>query len=457
MSAGTQLHSQWQGRVIEGKFPLLRELGKSDHSVVFLSEDGEKEPQKAAIKLVPADAVERAYGNNEEAQLARWREAASLSHPHLIKLLQFGRCDIDGTCFLYVATEYAEENLAEILPSRALSADEAQEMLRPAAAALDTVHQAGYVHGHIKPSNILAAGDQLKISIDGLCQAGEPGGAVSAYDAPEKAESGVSAEGDIWSLGRTLMAVLTQNEPIPKSETQDSIAIPGALPQPLHEIVRSCLVVDPHQRATAAQILRCLDGSSLPHAVSAPTVSTSAASSREMRVSSDKEQVGRKKATRLAGAFVLLLGVIIVGRLLWRRPQVPESTSSPPVTTSNESPAGNSPTPFAKRSEDSPSGPRPGSVLHQVMPEVSPGALRTIQGRIRVSVQVDVDSNGSVASAKLAHGGPSRYFADRALVAARKWKFNPPRSDQRLISSVWMLHFQFRRSSVEVSPSEVKP
>src|SRR5260370_8487911 len=90
--------------------------------------------------------------------------------------------------------EYAEENLAEILPLRPLSADEAFEMLRPTAEALASLHQAGFVHGRIKPSNIMATGDQLKISADGLCKIGEPNDAhpTRSSHAPKVATTGPS-------------------------------------------------------------------------------------------------------------------------------------------------------------------------------------------------------------------------------------------------------------------------
>ena len=69
---------------------------------------------------------------------------------------------------LYIVMEYAEENLAEILPLRPLAAAEASEMLRPTAGTLAYLHQSGLAHGRIRPSNIMAVDNQLKISADGL-------------------------------------------------------------------------------------------------------------------------------------------------------------------------------------------------------------------------------------------------------------------------------------------------
>src|SRR5216684_4657394 len=255
MSTPTAVWKRWEGRVIDGKFPLRQWLGGSDHSAVFLTERSGGS-QKAAIKLVPAQDGSQEHFD-ATAHLSRWAGAARLSRPHLIRLFEYGRYQIDDTRLLYVVMEYAEENLAEILPQRPLSTDEASEMLRPTAEALASLHQAGFVHGRIKPSNIMAAGDRLKISADGLCKIGERDDArpLGAYDAPEVATTGPSTAADVWSLGMTLVAVLTQKEAQVKSGKQGLVAVPEAIPQPLREIARRCLEADPQQRCPLDEIL----------------------------------------------------------------------------------------------------------------------------------------------------------------------------------------------------------
>jgi TonB family protein len=91
------------------------------------------------------------------------------------------------------------------------------------------------------------------------------------------------------------------------------------------------------------------------------------------------------------------------------------------------------------------------------MPDVSRSAQNTITGRFKVSVQVEVDAAGNVSQARLVSPGPSPYFANHALAAARSWKFNPPQVDGKAAVSEWLLRFQFSRSNIQVSPAEVKP
>jgi TonB family protein len=99
----------------------------------------------------------------------------------------------------------------------------------------------------------------------------------------------------------------------------------------------------------------------------------------------------------------------------------------------------------------------PGSVRQQVQPDVSRNALNTITGRLKVAIQASVDASGNVSQAKFVSPGPSQYFANRAMAAAQRWKFNPPQLNGHAAESEWLLRFQFTPTSVQVFPAEVKP
>jgi len=57
------------------------------------------------------------------------------------------------------------------------------------------------------------------------------------------------------------------------------------------------------------------------------------------------------------------------------------------------------------------------------MPDVPRRASQTIRGRVKVSVRVIVDPDGTVFAALTDHAGPSRYFERLAIDAAKKWTF----------------------------------
>ena len=254
----TEAWKQWVGQIVEGKFPLRQYLGGSDHSGVFQTEYGDGDPQKAAIKLIPADS------SSAELQLSRWQIAAKLSHPHLMQLFHMGRCQLAGTDLLYAVMEYAEEDLSQILPHRPLNPDEARDMLKPVLDALVYLHGKGFVHGHIKPANILAAGDQLKLSSDTLCRTTESSAGVrqpGPYDAPEVASTGISPAGDAWSLGMTLVEGLTQHLPVWQTSHQADPVVPHTLPAPFLEITRNALRRDTKRRWKIADIAARLNPS----------------------------------------------------------------------------------------------------------------------------------------------------------------------------------------------------
>jgi TonB family protein len=238
-----------EGQLIDGQFPLLQHLGGSDHSVVFSTRRGTDKQDKAAIKFVQAEAA------NAPDQLARWKQAAQISHPNLIKLFENGRCQLAGMDVLYVVMEYAQENLAQFLPHRALSPDETRDMLEPFIGTLTHLHGKGFVHGRIKPGNILAIDDQLKLSSDSVCRVGDKqigAGKPDAYTAPESVDGTSFPAGDVWSLGVTLVESLTQHAPEQKEQGQ--LVVNDSVPQLFLDIATHSLRNDPKSRWTIAEI-----------------------------------------------------------------------------------------------------------------------------------------------------------------------------------------------------------
>src|SRR5215471_14371352 len=458
----TQAWKQWEGQVVNGEFRLYQYLGGSDHSAVFLTEQGERELRKAAIKFIPADGV------NAELQLSRWGLATRLSHPHLIRLFQMGRCHLDNLELLYVVMEYAEEDLSEVLPHRPLTLTEGREMLEPVLEVLEYVHREGFVHGHMKPANIMAVDDQLKVSSDGLCQMGESRcslGKPSLYDPPEK--GGVSPAGDVWSLGMTLVEALTQRLPVWEVLEQGQLVLPETVPAPFLDLACHCLDRDPRQRWTVAEIAAQLKQTS------------GAPQEQEQKVVPAPREASanwRSFIPTVAVALALAAVILAVPMLLHRRPEVqrtPSITSEQPRVqprpeqsrvvprpgqstekTNDEKPSssGTARLTAPSRSEAAsvPSADLVrGEVLQRVLPDVSQRARDTIRGTVRVSLRVHVDPSGRVVGTTFDSPGPSKYFANLASQAARRWEFSPPKVNHRYVSSEWILRFEFGRTATK--------
>jgi len=428
---------QWEGRTISGQFPLRQWLGSSDHSSVFLTE---RAGEKAAIKLMPADSDFHA-----DRQLARWRSAAELSHPNLIRIFQCGRAQIDGHSVLYVVMEFADEDLSQILPQRPLAPAEVSQLLPPLLGALSYLHRKGFLHGRIKPSNVLATGDQLKLSTDQIF-AGSASDTRKTrrdvYDAPETAAGILSPASDLWSVGVTLYTALTQN--LPEEGSKDDAARSASIPEPFGGIVRSCLQLDPKQRTSIADILTRLD----------PEASY-------VERNSGIENSGTKKegwrGNRIVLSLLILVTALVIAFVVFFSSRGNQSqnaaTNQPQVQSSNQAGA---PAVVSSATEAPAKHDSPGAVLRQVLPEVSQSARNTITGRIRVVARVDVGSSGKVTHAKLTTPGPSQYFARQTLQAAERWQFSPPIVHSQPVASVWSITFRISRKQTLASPERVK-
>src|SRR5260370_10848131 len=277
---------QWERQIVNARFLLQRFLGSSEHSAVFLTERGTP-PQKVAIKFIQVDE------RDAQLQLSRWQRTAKLSRPHLLRNFESGRCRLGEFDLLFILMEYAEENLAQFLSQRPLTPAEARDVLTPALQALAFLHGEGFVHGHVRPSNILAIEDQLKLSSDGissiaepseqsLLPAAEPQQGVSAaslrhaspYDPPEITKGIISPASDVWSLGLTVVEALTQHLPAPAGSVPQDPLVPDTLPAVYQDIARHCLHRDPQRRWTVVEIgTRLNPGSVAPSASAAQPVS----------------------------------------------------------------------------------------------------------------------------------------------------------------------------------------
>ncbi len=458
----TEVWPQWQGEVINGVYPLRRFLNGSDHSAVFLTECKAQNIPNAAIKIVPAERVVT------EVQLSHWRTAARLSHPHLIRLLDAGHCQLGGHQFLFVVMEYAEQTLSQILPHRALTPDEVREMLLPALDALAFLHRKNLVQGQLKPANFLVVNDQLKLASDTVRPAGEPRASItqsSLYDPPEAKEGRLSPAGDIWGLGITMVEALTQSLPWP-DERSETASLPTTLPPAFVDTVQRCLSHNPASRPTATGLEAQFKRAPQASVVSVPQAVVREAPGRAALPQESPKQ--RWLVPTIVAVLILLVAVWAGLRLFQSHPNsqpsasrtagAPAAASPSPETPLPAPPQVAAPAASAKSSESKPAPARPvsrrsdrrappladasPSAVHQEIPNVPRSARRTIHGHIKVAVLVIVDRSGNVTDAMLENPGPSWYFARLAREAARKWRFAPADKQD---SRQWLLRFEFAR------------
>jgi TonB family protein len=488
------------GRTVAGKFLLVNYLSGTDDAALFLtsSQHVGSDSKEAVVKLMYAAAP------GAEKQLRRWNSARQLSHPNLIRVFDAGRCEIDGTQLLYSVQEYAEENLAQILPERALTAEETREMLPPVLKALQYLHVNGLAHGDIQPANIHAIGNEVKLSSDSAAafatvdEKSSPGPAGKDYDPPEAASGAVSSAADIWRLGVTLIEVLTQQLPVwdrARSGTPEiSRSLSLSISEPFREIIKRCLEVEPSKRWSVAQILSRLDPALGKAALASPAVSPASGPTLVRSEGSTSEKVedlrhtstpvfSERKVERQESSArwpylivaIAVIAIAIVVAITWSvrtKRAAPGSETQAAVETAvqSQADAGANSSPVAKSGKVAPiptqtqsagdganlnngssTTASPDGVVHRVVPDVSPSARRTIHGRIVVRVKVKVDGAGDVAKATVVTSHASKYFGRLAFESAREWKFVPEPATGQSADRQWNLQFAFTRSKTEVA------
>ena len=499
--ASTLLRANSIGRVIDGRFPLLQELGRTEWSSAYLTEIDDDRVRKAAIKLFLFQSVD------SRVTITRWDVARTLSHPHLMPLYHAGRCEIDGEDVLYVVTEFAEETLSQILPERPLSPDEAREMLEPVLDGLAYLHRLGLTHGHLRPTNIMVVADRLKLSPD----FGWRSRSRSVYDPPEAASGNPNAAADIWSIGILLVECFTQRPPAWDHSQSEAPNVPDTIPEPFFSIAQGCLQVDPASRPTLAAIEELLNPPSAKKPVeSMPAQPVIAPAKRP-------EKSYKSLAFIVACLSLALVFLVAAFRFGWdmtpspltqtrqseasvqaaAQPQAAAPTVSlEPVTSqppsSEGEPAQNAApaatlVPVAEQASqpaasvpaqpvatEAAPDPKPivapaqvvttsagnvihGSVAHQELPDIPAKITATIQGHVKVGVRVAVDADGNVLQASIDSAGPSHYFADQSLHAAENWKFTPAQVNGHAVASTWLLQFQFGQSDISANESEETP
>jgi len=262
-----------------GPYEIIAPLGAGGMGEVFRARDT-RLGREVAIKALPA-----AFAQDPE-RLARFeREAkllASLSHANIAGI--HGLEEHDGRRYLIL--EFVDgETLAGRLSRGPLALDEAAEVARDVALALEAAHESGIVHRDLKPGNIMVTrAGAVKVLDFGLAKSAAPGGSSSsialsasptmtyaataegivlgtaAYMSPEQARGkNVDRRTDIWSFGCVLFECLTARPVFSGETVSDLVAhilqsepdwsvLPAATPAAVRRLLERCLRKDARER-----------------------------------------------------------------------------------------------------------------------------------------------------------------------------------------------------------------
>jgi eukaryotic-like serine/threonine-protein kinase len=205
------LWNEYEGRTIDGVFPLTKLLRPEGRSAFFATSNGTGIP--TVIRLIES--------HFDDAEiLARWQAIQALDHAHLVKLKQFGQVELDGTSLVYAVMEPVEANLGEIVDERRLTVLETRQVATSLVSAIEAMHSHGFVHEHVEPGNVMAVGEEIKLRSDCI------------REAPEGEEGREAKRRDVRDLSVVLLRALTQQR------TLEAASRDLPLAEPFDQIVR---------------------------------------------------------------------------------------------------------------------------------------------------------------------------------------------------------------------------
>jgi serine/threonine protein kinase len=217
------------GTVIAGKYRIEEPLGTGGMGAVYRAFD-ETLHRRVALKFL--SAVEIPQLGRRDFLLAEARAASALNHPGIVTIYEFGAVEDNH----FIAMELADGGtLKTLMNAGSLAPDRLARIGAEIADILDAAHQAGIVHGDIKPANILfTPAGRVKLADFGMARrlradasATElrvaeriKGSGTPAYMSPEQLR-GLPLDGrsDLYSLGMVLRQAVGAEPPRALEET----------------------------------------------------------------------------------------------------------------------------------------------------------------------------------------------------------------------------------------------
>jgi serine/threonine protein kinase len=263
-----------EGRLLAGRYRLLRPLGRGGMGVVWRSRD-ELLGRDVAVKevLVPAELPAGEREILRERTLREARSAARLSHHNVVTIFDV----VEETGRPWIVMEFVpSRSLADVIREDGpLPPRQVAQIGRQVLTALRTAHAAGVLHRDVKPSNVLLGTDGRVVLTDfGIATLeGDPSLTTSgmllgspAFIAPERVQAqGTGPESDLWSLGATLYTAVEGRPPYDRGAPLPTLAAvvteaadPPRLAGPAWPVIEGLLRKNPLERIGAEEAERLL-------------------------------------------------------------------------------------------------------------------------------------------------------------------------------------------------------
>jgi eukaryotic-like serine/threonine-protein kinase len=249
------------------RYRIVRELGSGGMATVYLARDLKHERDVALKVLRP----ELAAILGTERFFREIEFIARLTHPHILPLYDSGLTPLskatDPIAIPWYTMPYVEgETLrARLKRESQLPLDDALQIAREVADALNYAHGHDIVHRDIKPENILLEAGHAVVADFGIAKAinaaAKPGLSSASlpigtppYMSPEQvtAEHTLDGRSDLYSLGCVLYEMLAGRPPFTGATTESIARQHIAAPVPSVRVVRPSVPVHVEQAITRA-------------------------------------------------------------------------------------------------------------------------------------------------------------------------------------------------------------
>ena len=214
------------GKVIVGRYRIESLRSDSSAAVKVYEADDLRHNKKVSVRLMTTHSLIDLDAGliDEPSALASYKELMqqlfAMNHPTLVCIDDWGDTVIEGVRHAFNVTEfYGQGTLREFLDrGRRLSPSQALVVGIDVCRALHHAHQNGFVHGDVRPANLIF-GDDARVRLTGLgtkrsASAEQMSLEQAKYAAPEIGLGLVpNGQTDIYSLAITLLESITGDVP----------------------------------------------------------------------------------------------------------------------------------------------------------------------------------------------------------------------------------------------------